>query len=173
MTRHQSRRTQRALERELFGPEPKAAARRRPRGPRPEIVLRQYRPGDCPLCGNVCELAPGRRWTCPGCRVLYSNRDSFGDRLLKTPQVRFMTSIRCKKCAEEGEKSSVYPGLATSTLLFSAPYYDEDGRLHDHDYNTHTRSFSCSRGHSWEESEKGRPCPTCGMGFLGGGRNDP
>lgn len=66
----QSRRTQRALERDLFGPAP-AAARRNTR-PRPTATPRPaltQTPGDCAFCGNVC--SPVQEWQCPHCSVVY------------------------------------------------------------------------------------------------------
>jgi hypothetical protein len=62
----------------------------------------------------------------------------------------------CPQCQEEGKKSRVLPGpTSVRTLLYSQPYYDEDGKYHDHDRNTTTRGYSCSNGHSWSETKTG------------------
>lgn len=71
--------------------------------------------------------------------------------------------MKCPICQEKGLKSQVYPNGGTSTALFCQPYYDEDGKYHHHDMNTYTEGFSCSLGHKWSESSKGK-CPSCDFG---------
>lgn len=71
--------------------------------------------------------------------------------------------MKCPVCVEKGLKSSVYPGMMTSTAMYCPPYYDEDGNYHSHDGNTHTTNYSCSQGHTWAESSKGT-CPSCDFG---------
>ena len=61
----------------------------------------------------------------------------------------------CPFCKEEGEKSLVYPGVGTVTAMYCPPFYDEEGRMHIHDSNITTQSYSCSRGHNWTEKSKG------------------
>ena len=68
----------------------------------------------------------------------------------------------CPTCKKEGKKSKVYPGMGTSTLLFCPPFYDEDGKYHNHDSNRHTTEYSCSNGHKWAEENHGS-C-WCGWG---------
>ncbi len=70
----QSRRTQRALEKELFGPEPKAPRYPKERVIKPSKPLPPSTPGDCRFCGNVC--APREPWTCSNCGVTYDPADA-------------------------------------------------------------------------------------------------
>jgi len=72
-------------------------------------------------------------------------------------------SMKCPVCEKEELKSFVYPGMSTSTLMYCSPYYDEDGKYHSHDANTHTTQYSCSNGHNWSESSTGI-CPSCDFG---------
>lgn len=70
--------------------------------------------------------------------------------------------MKCPECIKVDKKSCVTEGVSSSTLMYFPRYYDEDGKLHSHDNNTHTTSYSCSNGHSWSESESGS-C-WCGWG---------
>lgn len=71
--------------------------------------------------------------------------------------------MKCPVCQERGLKSNVYPGPRYCTLMYCAPYYDEDGNYHNHDMNTATTSYNCSLGHSWTVSRKGE-CASCDFG---------
>lgn len=71
--------------------------------------------------------------------------------------------MKCPVCEKENLKSYVYVGMSTSTLMYCAPYYDEDGKYHSHDSNTHATNYSCSNGHTWIESSTGI-CPSCDFG---------
>jgi len=63
---------------------------------------------------------------------------------------------RCGACRAEGQESQVTPSSGFySTMLYCAPHYDEQGRQHSHDSNTTTRSYRCSRGHTWQLKEGG------------------
>lgn len=73
-----------------------------------------------------------------------------------------LTCMICPSCLSEGKKSLVYPGMASTTLMYCAPFYDEDGKYHHHDANTTTSSYRCSNGHEWAESSGGS-C-WCGWG---------
>ena len=64
--------------------------------------------------------------------------------------------VICQECEKAGKASRVYPGVSMTTDMYFRPYYDEDGRLHDHDGNTSTTSYSCSNGHEWSKSRTGR-----------------
>jgi hypothetical protein len=57
----------------------------------------------------------------------------------------------CKQCKDEEKQSKVYPVLSSTTLMGWAPYYDKEGKYHNHDPNTTTTRLSCSNGHSWVE----------------------
>jgi hypothetical protein len=71
--------------------------------------------------------------------------------------------MKCPVCVEKNLKSSVYPGMSTSTLLWCPPYYDEEGKYHCHDGNNHKTDYNCSQGHVWSESNTG-VCPSCDFG---------
>lgn len=68
----------------------------------------------------------------------------------------------CPECKSNGEKSNVYPGGSQRTLMYFPPYYDENGKYHNHDSNTTTTSYRCSNGHNW--SDKRRGSCWCGWG---------
>jgi len=55
--------------------------------------------------------------------------------------------MKCPECQELELKSMVYSKGSSSTLMGCMPYYDEDGKYHDHDVNTVTESFRCSNNH--------------------------
>lgn len=67
----------------------------------------------------------------------------------------------CAECRKAGEKSQVFIGGRYSTLMNGSQYWDEDGILHDHDPNTYTTTYACSKGHRWQTNEV-KPCPGCG-----------
>jgi len=69
----------------------------------------------------------------------------------------------CPYCQEAGEKSCVYPSAyGFSTAMYCQPYYDEEGKYHNHDSNSHSTPYTCSKGHSWTEIA-GNKCQ-CGWG---------
>ena len=59
---------------------------------------------------------------------------------------------RCPICKFFGLRSIVYEGGCWTTLLYSQPFYDEDGQYHHEDPNTTTCSYSCSNGHEFSTS---------------------
>ena len=59
----------------------------------------------------------------------------------------------CPICAKKGLKSYVYVGTMTTTLMYSQPYYDEEGKYHFNDPNTRCTDYRCSNGHNWSVSE--------------------
>lgn len=71
--------------------------------------------------------------------------------------------VLCKECRSKGQKSRVFHGASMTTLLYCQPYYDEDGRYHNHDSNRTTTELHCSNGHSWTEISGG----TCWCGWKG------
>ena len=71
--------------------------------------------------------------------------------------------VICPECAKEGKKSFVYPGPTMSTLMYCAPFYDEEGKLHHHDCNSHTTTYTCSNNHTWTVCKKG----SCWCGWKG------
>ena len=92
---------------------------------------------------------------CPECH--YSTKQSdweYKDFTCKTVAI-------CPQCKEVGLKSTVYPGITTA--MYCQPFYDEDGNFHDHGDNTATSEYSCSNGHKWTESPKGK----CWCGWDG------
>ena len=61
--------------------------------------------------------------------------------------------MRCPVCVEQGQTSTVFvPTGGVVTLMLGQRYYDEQGRYHDHDPNSHTYSYSCSNEHRWVET---------------------
>lgn len=66
--------------------------------------------------------------------------------------------MKCPVCVEEGERSTLTVGMSSTTLMWSQPWYDEDGVYHDHDRNTRSTAYRCSNGHTWETRSKGG-CP--------------
>ena len=70
--------------------------------------------------------------------------------------------MKCSACEKEGKRSIVQQGGTFSTLMGVHQYYDEDGKYHCHDPNTHTTSFRCSNGHDFGES-RNNEC-WCGWG---------
>lgn len=55
--------------------------------------------------------------------------------------------MKCPKCVEEGEKSTLHGGGGVTTLMCGSYYYDGDGKHHSHDPNATTSRYRCSRGH--------------------------
>jgi len=60
----------------------------------------------------------------------------------------------CKECSKAGLKSCVYSHGGSRTLMYSAPFWDENGCYHDHDPNIGTYGYECSNGHTWTESSR-------------------
>ena len=69
----------------------------------------------------------------------------------------------CPTCEAAGQKSVVTEGPSMSTAMHCPPFYDEEGKRHVHNSNTRRTDYSCSRGHRWTESHKGR----CWCGWPG------
>jgi len=57
----------------------------------------------------------------------------------------------CPVCTKKRLKSKVYPGISLTTLMYFPPFYDEEGKFHDHDNNRITTNYACSNGHQWTE----------------------
>jgi hypothetical protein len=68
----------------------------------------------------------------------------------------------CPICEQEGKKSKVYGGHGMRTLMYCQPWYDEEGKYHDHDSNVSTTEWRCSNNHQWTERISGE-C-WCGWG---------
>lgn len=68
--------------------------------------------------------------------------------------------MKCQQCVEMGQKSQVYLGISSSTLMGWTPYFDEDGQYHSHDPNWTTTGYRCSEGHNWQKSSQ-KPCLNC------------
>ena len=60
----------------------------------------------------------------------------------------------CQECKAEGKKSRVEVGVTSRTAAYYAPFYDEEGKYHDHDGNVGSTRYSCSNGHQWSESSR-------------------
>ena len=65
--------------------------------------------------------------------------------------------MKCPECRKLGQRSKVFFNKRIVQLLHTTDFWDEDGRLHVHDPNLVTASFSCSKGHRWSETER----PVC------------
>ena len=57
--------------------------------------------------------------------------------------------MKCPECVKLGQRSIVYPGVSSATLVYFQPFCDEDGKLHHHNGNVTTTDYSCSLGHKW------------------------
>ncbi len=71
--------------------------------------------------------------------------------------------MKCPQCVKEGKRSTVTPGFSSTTAMYCAPYYDEDGKHHHHDLNMTTTGYACSNGHEWTEGKRG----SCWCGWEG------
>jgi len=67
----------------------------------------------------------------------------------------------CPECGKARLQSRVYIGVSSTTLAYSPPFYDEEGRYHDHDPNIRTTQYECSNGHQWAETTR----PSCWCGW--------
>ena len=64
---------------------------------------------------------------------------------------RKMSVNKFPKCPKCGSKSLTI-GLSERTLMYSAPFTDELGRLHNHDPNISTDHYTCRKcGHEFTE----------------------
>lgn len=61
--------------------------------------------------------------------------------------------MKCPYCEKEGKKSISYCGEKIGTYMGCDSFYDEDGKLHNHDLSIYTNSYCCSNGHKWSETE--------------------
>jgi rubrerythrin len=69
--------------------------------------------------------------------------------------------MKCPECVASGKKSRITPGMASITAMHCAPYYDEEGVYHLHDFNTTTTNYGCTNGHQWRETSPPNQCPGC------------
>lgn len=68
----------------------------------------------------------------------------------------------CPECQAGGVQSVVTAHGETTTLMGFLPCWDKEGNEHRHNGNKITGTFSCSKGHRWEEDMPKPHCPTCG-----------
>jgi len=66
----------------------------------------------------------------------------------------------CPFCAREGLKSRLMTGGGSVTAMAYTSYYDEEGRLHNHDPNTRRNGFRCTNGHIFDHKHTGA-CRNC------------
>ena len=59
--------------------------------------------------------------------------------------------IICEACKNSGQISKVFPCGETQTLIGYKPYYDEDGKYHNHNPNSTRTYYKCSNGHAWTD----------------------
>ena len=70
--------------------------------------------------------------------------------------------MKCPECVKEGKKSTVAVGMSMTTCMYFEPFYDEEGKYHNHDGNRTSTEMRCSNGHSWVHGSTGS-C-WCGWG---------
>lgn len=70
----------------------------------------------------------------------------------------------CPKCKELGQKSTVTGGMGTCTAMWFEPWYDEDGKYHNHDSNRRSYNYNCSKGHQIFVSPSNK-CSSCDWGY--------
>ena len=95
--------------------------------------------------------------------VLYSTlREAIDAAMDSEPAapVSGVKAVRCPKCVEEGQKSTLHGGGGITTCMGTQSYFDEEGNPHHHDPNSTTSSLRCSRGHSVVIVSY-RTCPSC------------
>jgi len=58
--------------------------------------------------------------------------------------------MRCPECKIQGLDSKYYiPNTSYRAFSKICPFYDEEGRYHNHDGSMHTSESYCSRGHKF------------------------
>jgi len=58
----------------------------------------------------------------------------------------------CQQCTEQGATPERIHDLGgVATLAFCSPFYDGNGRRHQHDTNRLTYDFRCSNGHQFSQ----------------------
>lgn len=71
--------------------------------------------------------------------------------------------MKCPVCKKQKLKSKVFSRRSKSTLMAGLPYYDENGKYHDHDPNITTTGYECSNGHVFEIKSR-KKCMSCDYG---------
>jgi hypothetical protein len=61
--------------------------------------------------------------------------------------------MKCPECLKKGLNSKVYDRGGWATCVHTPKFYDEQGRMHDHDNNIYTHEYECSNGHKFEINE--------------------
>jgi len=64
--------------------------------------------------------------------------------------------VICPFCKNNGDKSQVFPGGSSQTLMANHEFFDEEGKHHFHDSNWTTTNFLCSKGHHWVSKTRSR-----------------
>lgn len=77
--------------------------------------------------------------------------------------------MKCPTCETEGQLSRVDLSRGRTTLFSPETYYDEDGDYHNHDTNSTTYQWRCSRGHRGRATTR-QACQSHhkGCGLAGG-----
>lgn len=71
--------------------------------------------------------------------------------------------MKCPECVRLGLTSNVYfAGYARTTLMGINRFYDEEGKLHEHNGNKRRQDYTCSNHHKFE-AETSKSC-WCGWG---------
>ena len=61
----------------------------------------------------------------------------------------------CETCKAEGKTSRVFDRGGSTTCAYYQPFYDENGKWHNHDGNITTTGYECSNGHRWTVESTG------------------
>lgn len=64
--------------------------------------------------------------------------------------VHHSTHPTCQECYNQGlmpERINLVEGMVTAAYV--SPFYDGEGKLHNHDTNRHTEELKCSNGHEF------------------------
>jgi hypothetical protein len=70
--------------------------------------------------------------------------------------------VLCPECQAAGLKSTVTSDGGGVTLMAYQPFWDEQGRRHNHDPNATQTRYRCSNGHHWQT----RVFKTCWCGWT-------
>jgi hypothetical protein len=60
------------------------------------------------------------------------------------------SQMKCPECVKLGKSSTFHTngGTFRTAAASGTPYWDEEGKMHTHDYNVSTSFYSCSEGHN-------------------------
>ena len=59
--------------------------------------------------------------------------------------------MRCPACVAEGKTSRLHMTVAPTAPRPVDRFWDEDGKMHVHDFTIRRSGFRCSNGHNYEQ----------------------